>query len=86
MRLPPGMNSTISYDVEYLKMAYTDDSVHDAEPVIWIARDPMGISTQLIKDATSAGVDVRDEGAGFDEKSRCVFLDNPPDYAPPTKL
>ena len=86
MRLPPVMNNTIQYDLEYLKKAYTDDAVHDEEPVVWIAKDPMGVSEQLVKDARTAGVDVRDEGTGFDEKGRCTFSDNPPDYTPATKL
>ena len=85
-KMPLILNSTVHYDVTYLEDAYIDSSVNTTDPVIWVARDPMGVSKQIIKECQTCGVDVRDEGTTYNEKGKCNFTDDPPDYEPETKL
>ncbi|CAB4256622.1 similar to Saccharomyces cerevisiae YOL084W PHM7 Protein of unknown function, expression is regulated by phosphate levels [Maudiozyma barnettii] len=85
-KMPVILNSTIQYDVDYLENAYIDSSVNEQDPIIWVAKDPMGVSDQLVKECKNYGVDIRNEGTTFTEKGKCTFTDNPPDYEPKTKL
>ncbi|SCU88901.1 LAFA_0E15170g1_1 [Lachancea sp. 'fantastica'] len=80
--LPYVLNSTVKYDKDFLETAYTDPSVTDPAPKLWIARDPLGLSTQQILLARTHGVEVSDEFTGYDEKSRSTFSFHPPDYEP----
>ena len=78
--LPYVFNDIIKYDHEYLETAYTDPCVRDKLPIIWCARDPMGLSRQQIGIASSHGVDVSDEFTGYDEKGKTTYSSSPPDY------
>ncbi|SCU84251.1 LAMI_0C06810g1_1 [Lachancea mirantina] len=83
--LPHLYNTTVKYDKDFVPTAYADPCVSDPEPIIWIAKDPMGLSTQQILAAKVHHVDVRDDFAGYDEKSRSYFTFAPPDYEPKAK-
>ncbi|SMN21868.1 similar to Saccharomyces cerevisiae YOL084W PHM7 Protein of unknown function, expression is regulated by phosphate levels [Maudiozyma saulgeensis] len=85
-KMPLILNSTIQYDIGYLENAYIDSSVNDHDPIIWVGKDPMGVSDQLVKECRDSGVDIRNEGTSFTEKGKCTYIDNPPDYEPNTKL
>lgn len=84
-RLPHVFNTTIRYEHEYVDTAYTDPCVRDKEPILWIAKDPVGLSTQQINLARTNGVDVRDDFTGYDEKGRSTYSHNPPDFMPVAK-
>ncbi|SCV00598.1 LAME_0G10792g1_1 [Lachancea meyersii CBS 8951] len=80
--LPYVLNSTVQYDKDFLETAYSDPSVTDPAPKLWIARDPLGLSKQQILLAKTHGVDVSDEFTGFNEKGKSTFSFHPPDYEP----
>ncbi|CUS22623.1 LAQU0S06e02234g1_1 [Lachancea quebecensis] len=84
-RLPYVFNNTIQYDKEYLETAYTDPCVTDREPILWVAKDPLGLSTQQILLARTHSVKVSDEFTAYDDKNRATFSFNPPDYEPVAK-
>ena len=83
--LPHVYNAAIEYKKGYTETAYTDPSVTEPEPILWIAKDPFGLSTQQILLAQTNGVKVSDEFTGYDEKSRSTFSFNPPDFEPEAK-
>ncbi|CAH01550.1 Phm7p [Kluyveromyces lactis] len=78
--LPYVFNDVIRYDLEYLETAFTEPCVREKEPIIWCARDPMGLSHQQISIASASGVDVRDDFAGYDETGKTTYSNSPPDY------
>lgn len=80
MRLPHVFNTTIEYDEQFLDTAYSDPSVSEKDPIIWVCRDHMGLSKQLIADARSKEVVVSDEFTKYDEKGKSMYLFNPPDF------
>ncbi|QLL34362.1 hypothetical protein HG536_0G02210 [Torulaspora globosa] len=80
MRLPHVFNTTIEYDEQFLEAAYSDPSVKEKDPIVWICRDHMGLSKQLIADARSKDVVVNDEFTKYDEKGKAMYLFNPPDF------
>ncbi|SCU90635.1 LADA_0F05446g1_1 [Lachancea dasiensis] len=83
--LPYVLNTCVKYDQDFLETAYADPSVSDPAPKLWLARDPLGLSTQQISLARTHGVDVSDEFTGYDEKSRATFSFHPPDFEPVAK-
>ncbi|CCK72452.1 Phm7p KNAG_0K00870 [Huiozyma naganishii CBS 8797] len=79
-RLPHVYNTTVAYDDEYPEIAYTNPSVRDKDPIIWICKDSVGLSKQQIADAKDAGVQVSDEFTKYDAKGKSTYTFNPPDY------
>ncbi|GAV52255.1 hypothetical protein ZYGR_0AG02460 [Zygosaccharomyces rouxii] len=79
-RLPTVFESTVEYEDSELGCAYTDPSVVDKDPIIWVCEDPMGVSKQQIELAREAGADVRDENTAYDEKGRAQYTGDPPDF------
>lgn len=79
-RLPTVLETTVDYEDPDLDCAYTDPSVADKDPIIWVSEDPMGISKQQIAFAQDAGADVRDENTTYDEKGKCQYTGDPPDF------
>jgi calcium permeable stress-gated cation channel len=63
--------------------AYFNPAVTALRPIIWIVRDPMGISRQEVRDSSQV-VQISDEFARFDEKNKIVWdedrLENVPIY------
>ncbi|QLG74979.1 hypothetical protein HG535_0H03060 [Zygotorulaspora mrakii] len=84
-RLPLVYNTVVEYDDEFTETAYTDPSVSEKDPKIWICHDELGLSKQQIQEASAKNIDVIDDFTKFDEKGNCEFLFNPPDYELPAK-
>lgn len=84
-RLPRAYNATVEYEDGYIDTAYTNPYVRQADPIVWICKDPMGVSQQQIDAAKEIGVDVRDDFTKYDEKGKPTFTFNPPDFAPKVK-
>ncbi|CCD23314.1 Phm7p NDAI_0B02790 [Naumovozyma dairenensis CBS 421] len=84
-RLPHVYNTTVEYDQEYLTSAYTDPIVNEKDPIIWICKDPMGVSKQQIEEAEDSGAKISHDFAEYNEKGKSTFTFNPPDYEPPVK-
>ncbi|KAK4999618.1 hypothetical protein LTR28_013316 [Elasticomyces elasticus] len=52
--------------------AYFNPSIKSQTPLLWIPRDPMGISAQEVRD-TRKVIPITDEGATFDNKGNIVW-------------
>ncbi|KAG9515562.1 DUF221-domain-containing protein, partial [Aureobasidium melanogenum] len=70
-RLVPKMVS-IRYESEEEQHAYFNPAVTAQPQLLWIPRDPMGISRQEVRD-TSKVIPITDEGATLDEKNKIVW-------------
>ncbi|KAG9702898.1 DUF221-domain-containing protein, partial [Aureobasidium melanogenum] len=70
-RLVPKMVS-IRYESEEEQDAYFNPAVTAQPQLLWIPRDPMGISRQEVRD-TSKVIPITDEGATLDEKNKIVW-------------
>lgn len=80
MRLPHIFNTTIEYDEQFLENAYSDPSVKEKDPIIWLCKDHMGLSKQLIRESRTKEVVASDEFTKYDEKGNSMYLFNPPDF------
>lgn len=84
-RLPRAYNATVEYEDDYMDTAYTNPYVRQKDPIVWICKDPMGVSQQQIDIAKDIGTDVRDDFTKYNEKGKPMFTYNPPDFAPKVK-
>ena len=71
-RLVPRTFAEIAYEPEVERDAYYHPAISSPTPVLWIPRDPMGVSAQECRH-TSRVIPMTDEMAGFDEKGRMVW-------------
>lgn len=62
----------IRYEPAIEDNAYFHPSITSEPPLLWIPRDPMGISKQEIRD-TSKIIPITDESAHLDEKNKIVW-------------
>lgn len=70
-RMVPKMIN-IRYEPEEEKNAYFNPAVTSEPLLLWIPRDPMGVSRQEVRD-TGKVIPVTDEGATLDEKNKIVW-------------
>lgn len=59
------------------KHAFNQPAVSAALPTLWIPKDPMGLSTQLIAE-DSKFIQSSDENSTFSEKGKIIFIGTPP--------
>ncbi|PNS18358.1 hypothetical protein CAC42_6175 [Sphaceloma murrayae] len=74
----------IRYEPEEEANAYYNPSITSQMPLLWIPRDPLGISAQEIRD-TPKDIPITDEGASLDEKNKITWdqeQGQPPIYEP----
>lgn len=64
-------------DEDDIRNAYNFPAVSAELPVLWLPRDPHGISTYLIDDIASV-IQASDEGAVINEDGKITILGNPP--------
>lgn len=83
--MPPSYFNYIEYNPEYIRTAYADPAVTDAEPHIWIAKDKMGLSEIEKNKALENGVDCSDADAGFNDKGVIEYYGPPPAYEAPLR-
>ncbi|GAB7361728.1 hypothetical protein MBLNU230_g1775t1 [Neophaeotheca triangularis] len=62
----------ITYDERTERDAYFHPAIASVTPLLWIPRDPVGISRQEVRD-TSRVIPITDEGAFLDEKNKVVW-------------
>lgn len=62
----------IRYEPEEEATAYYAPSIKDQTPLLWIPRDPMGISRQEVAE-TSKVIPITDEGAELDAKNKIIW-------------
>ncbi|GME76632.1 unnamed protein product [[Candida] boidinii] len=77
--MPDTFYKTPSYDKEYEEHAYDYPDVTAKSPIVWIPRDPMGLSTVEIENLKGI-VKVSDENAKFDDKGKIIWTGAPPSY------
>jgi hypothetical protein len=70
-RMVPKMVN-IRYESEEEQHAYFNPAITAAPTLLWIPRDPMGVSRQEVRD-TSKVIPITDEGASLDEKNKIVW-------------
>ena len=74
----------IRYEPEEEELAYYEPSITQDVALLWIPRDPMGLSREEIAH-TSKVIPITDEGASLDEKNKIVWDaegGRPPIYQP----
>ncbi|KAI1770236.1 DUF221-domain-containing protein [Hypoxylon cercidicola] len=58
------------YSEEQLRTAYLNPALTSQTPLVWLARDPMGVSGKEIEENEALGLKASDQGAWLDEKGR----------------
>lgn len=66
-------------DVEPDPLAYAYPALHEKPPVVWIPRDPMGLSRHEIANFQGV-IEISDQGSQFNSKGKVVFMSPPPDF------
>ncbi|KAI9852133.1 MAG: hypothetical protein M1838_001757 [Thelocarpon superellum] len=71
----------VKYTAEVARAAYYDPAIASSTPLLWIPKDPMGISAQEVAHSSKV-IPITDEGATLDEKNTVVTNNdvNPPIY------
>lgn len=82
-RMVPADYPEIVYDPEAERHAYYNPAISTATPLLWIPRDPLGVSRQEVLH-TSKAIPISDEGAVVDAKNKIVWDRDvePPIYEP----
>ncbi|KAI9813698.1 MAG: hypothetical protein M1832_006126 [Thelocarpon impressellum] len=70
-RLVPQGFAEIVYTPEAERDAYYDPAISSPTPLLWIPRDPMGVSAREVEH-TSRVIPITDEGATLDDKNKIV--------------
>ena len=78
-RLVPRGFADILYTPEVERNAYYHPAIASEPPLLWIPRDPMGVSRQEVRH-TSRVIPISDEDADFDDKGKLRW---DPDTRPP---
>lgn len=71
-RLIPRDFAEIEYDSVTKRDAYYHPAIASPTPLLWIPRDPMGISRQECQHSSKV-IPITDEGASLDEKNKIVW-------------
>ncbi|SSD60205.1 related to Phosphate metabolism protein 7 [Saccharomycodes ludwigii] len=79
--LPGIFNYRVKYSNDIGRNNYVAPCVQEDMPVIWLAKDPYGMSDKQIIYGQFNNIDIRNDGAGFDETSwDFVYTRNPPNF------
>ncbi|KAJ9669537.1 phosphate metabolism protein 7 [Coniosporium apollinis] len=73
-RLVPRDFADINYEPEVARDAYLHPAITSTPPLLWIPRDPAGVSRQEVRD-TGKVIAITDVGAHLDEKNKIVWDD-----------
>uniref|UniRef100_A0AC35GG62 Phosphate metabolism protein 7 n=1 Tax=Panagrolaimus sp. PS1159 TaxID=55785 RepID=A0AC35GG62_9BILA len=84
--MPRAYFKYIEYFPAFIDTAYYDPVVSDEKPVIWIAKDNMGLSDIEMEKAQQFGVDISNDNATFDENGDIILSGFPPSYKAPFKV
>ncbi|KAL9082523.1 MAG: hypothetical protein Q9159_006349 [Coniocarpon cinnabarinum] len=80
-KLVPRDFATLEYPNEIIDDAYHHPAVKSQPPLLWVPRDPMGVSGQEVRE-TSKVIPITDQGASFDQKGKIVWDRDNADQAP----
>lgn len=58
------------YEEDQLRKAYLNPALTSQTPLVWLARDPMGVSGREVEENEQIGLKASDQGAWLDEKGR----------------
>ncbi|KAI0382531.1 DUF221-domain-containing protein [Hypomontagnella monticulosa] len=70
------------YTEEQLQKAYLNPALTAATPLIWIARDPIGVSKNEVSENEQHGLKASDEGAWLDEEGKLKWSSQDFDEVP----
>lgn len=71
-----------SYTSEEYEHAYLNPAITAPAPIIWLAKDPAGVSTIMIEENREAGIETTDQHAELDEKNKLVWREEEVKEAP----
>ncbi|KAB8760607.1 hypothetical protein FH972_026599 [Carpinus fangiana] len=80
-KLVPRHFATVRYDDEEERDAYLHPSIKSEPPLLWVPRDPAGVSTQEVRD-TGKIINITDEGATLTDKNDIVWDEEHASKAP----
>jgi hypothetical protein len=63
-------DDTPEYEQGYIDEAYLNPAIVDETPIIWLAKDPMGLSDHMVLENKESGLLSSDEGAWLTEKNK----------------
>lgn len=63
-------DDTPEYEPGHIDEAYVNPAVADETPIIWLAKDHMGLSSQMVLENKESGLKSSDEGAWLTEKNK----------------
>lgn len=63
-------DDTPAYEQGHIDEAYLHPAIADETPIIWLAKDPMGLSDHMVLENKESGLLSSDEGAWLNEKSK----------------
>jgi hypothetical protein len=63
-------DETPEYDAGHIDEAYLNPAIVDDTPIIWLAKDPMGLSDHMVLENKESGLLSSDEGAWLNEKNK----------------
>uniref|UniRef100_A0A914Q011 Uncharacterized protein n=1 Tax=Panagrolaimus davidi TaxID=227884 RepID=A0A914Q011_9BILA len=84
--MPRAYFKYVEYFPAFIDTAYYDPVVSDEKPVIWIAKDNMGLSDIEMEKAQQFGVDISNDNATLDENGDIILSGFPPSYKAPLKV
>ncbi|KAH8723877.1 hypothetical protein GQ44DRAFT_655508 [Phaeosphaeriaceae sp. PMI808] len=58
------------YDEDDVRKAYLNPAYTSKAPIVWLARDKMGVSEKEVKENETAGIQCSNQGAWIDEKGK----------------
>ncbi|KIW11665.1 hypothetical protein PV08_10967 [Exophiala spinifera] len=67
---------SVSYTDEQLKNAYLNPALISKTPMIWIPKDPKGLSKQLVEENEGFGLSSTDEGAELSASNKILWNQN----------
>jgi hypothetical protein len=59
-----------TYTEQQLRTAYVNPALRSDRPLIWLPRDPVGVSRNEVRECEECGLEASDEGAWVDGKGR----------------
>ena len=63
-------DETPEYDAGHIDEAYLNPAIVDETPIIWLAKDPMGLSDHMVLENKESGLLSSDEGAWLNKKNK----------------
>jgi len=77
-----GDHNIPAYTSEEYEQAYLNPAITSPAPIVWLAKDPAGVSKILVQENREAGIESTDAHAEMDEKNKLVWREEKVREAP----